>query len=145
MTRRLHLARLRKFFNERVPFHRFLGLELSSLRPGRAVLRLPYRRAFVGDITRPALHGGVLSAMLDTACGAAVFSLVGPHDRISTLDLRVDYLLPAPRKTLVAEAEVIRIGNRVGVARGRLRAAGSRKLLAESTALFSIRRKRQTD
>lgn len=144
MTRRPRLSYLLRLFNERVPFHRFLGLELVSLRPGRAVVRLPYRPEFIGDITRPALHGGVLSALLDTACGAAVFSLVGQRDRISTLDKRVDYLLPAPKKTLIAEAEVIRIGNRVAVSRGKVRVAGSRKSLADGTAAFSIRRGKES-
>lgn len=144
MTRRQHLARVLGVFNERVPFHRFIGLKLTSLTPGRARLRLPFRREFIGDIQRPALHGGVLSSLLDTACGAAVFSLVGHHDRISTLDLRVDYLLPAPMKTLLAEAEVIRVGNRVAVARGRVRAAGSRRILADGTAVFSIRRGKES-
>ena len=37
------------------------------------------------------------------------------HDRPSTIDLRVDYLRPGRAETLIAEAEVLRMGNRVGV------------------------------
>ena len=40
--------------------------------------------------------------------------------RSSTIDLRVDYLRPGKPLTLVAEAQVVRQGNRVGVADVRL-------------------------
>ena len=40
--------------------------------------------------------------------------------RISTIDLRIDYLRPARLETIVAEANVVRLGNRVGVADVRL-------------------------
>ena len=137
------MSRLRKLFNERVPFNQFLGLRLRRLAPGRAEMRLTFRREFIGDFERPALHGGVLAAILDTACGAAVLSRVGPHDRVSTLDLRVDYLAPGPMKALVATAEVIRIGKSAAVAQARVRAVGSREVVAEGKAVFSIRRKQE--
>lgn len=143
MTRRQYLSRLRKLFNEHVPFNQFLGLHLTRLRPGRAEMRLAFRREFIGDSERPALHGGVLAALLDTACGAAVLSQVGQHDRISTLDLRVDYLVPGPMRDLVASAEVIRVGKSAAVAQARVRTAGSRQVVAEGKAVFSIRRKQE--
>jgi len=51
---------------EHVPFNRFLGLRGESIGEGRAVLVLPVRPEFVGDPSRPALHGGVLSTLIDT-------------------------------------------------------------------------------
>ena len=38
------------------------------------------------------------------------------RSRVSTIDLRIDYLRPARLETLVAEATLVRLGNRVGVA-----------------------------
>jgi len=40
--------------------------------------------------------------------------------RVSTIDLRVDYLRPAKLEPVIAEAKVVRVGNRVGVADVRL-------------------------
>jgi uncharacterized protein (TIGR00369 family) len=43
-----------------------------------------------------------------------------PRSRVSTIDLRIDYLRPARLVTVVAEATIVRVGNRVGVADVRL-------------------------
>lgn len=109
------LEAFRQFFNAGIPFNRYLGLEISDVTRGVAAARLPVRPEFVGDPTRPALHGGVISTVVDTVGGAAVFTLCAPGDRVATIDLRVDYLRPGRQQTLVATARVIRIGNRVGV------------------------------
>ena len=108
------LALTRKFFEEQVPFHKFLGIRVPHLEKGFARLELPFRKELIGDAERPALHGGVLSALLDTAGGAASFTCAtSPRDRLSTIDLRVDYLRPGRLETVVAEARVVRMGNRV--------------------------------
>ena len=68
-------------------------------------LQLPYRAELIGDASRPALHGGVISTLIDVAGGFAVWTqLAGVEDRVSTIDLRVDYLAPGAPEALVAEA-----------------------------------------
>jgi len=112
---------LRQVMEQMIPFNRYLGVRVGGLRQGFARLEVPFRDELVGDPLRPALHGGVLSALADTAGGAAVWT--GTEDeraRVSTIDLRIDYLRPARLVTVVAEATVVRLGNRVGVADVRL-------------------------
>ncbi|MDB5217047.1 MAG: thioesterase [Myxococcaceae bacterium] len=108
---------LRQVMEELIPFNRFLGVKLTAMRKGFARLEIPFRDELVGDPMRPALHGGVLSALGDAAGGAAVWAGIDDDNaRISTIDLRIDYLRPARLTTLCAEAMVVRVGNRVGVA-----------------------------
>jgi uncharacterized protein (TIGR00369 family) len=108
---------IRAFMEDHIPFNRFLGMRVASLVRGRALLEIPARPELTGDPGRPALHGGVISTMADTVGGAACFTLVAREDRVSTIDLRVDYLRPGRVNTaLQGEAECIRMGNRVGVA-----------------------------
>jgi uncharacterized protein (TIGR00369 family) len=96
-------------------------VRLTTARAGFAALEIPFRPELVGDPLRPALHGGVLSALADAAGGAAVWTgLEDERARVSTIDLRIDYLRPAKLETVVAEAVVVRLGNRVGVADVRL-------------------------
>lgn len=112
------LELLTRWFEQGIPFNRFLGLRLHRLERGRCVLWLPWRDELVGDPSRPAVHGGVLSTLIDTAGGGAAFAALDRvEDRLSTVDLRVDYLRPGAAADLWCQGEVVRMGNRVGVAR----------------------------
>lgn len=137
-----HLAHITRFFEEGIPFNRFLGLRVGDLRPGHSRLVLPFRPEFIGDARRPALHGGTISMLADTAAGIAVFAAAETDDRVSTIDLRIDYLRPGAPIDLEAEANVVRIGNRVGVARIQVwqEEDGERRLVAEGTGVYSIKR-----
>lgn len=136
-----HLALVRKIMAELIPFNQVLGLEVMDLGEGRAVLGLPFRRELVGDLARPALHGGVLSALADTCGGAAVWTTIGSEDRVSTIDMRIDYLRPAPLEKLMAIGEVLRVGNRVGVAAIRIvPEARPQDIIAEGKGVYSVRR-----
>ena len=124
--------RLKHLMEEAIPFNRLLGVRLAHLERGKARLEVPFREELVGDPLRPALHGGVLSALADAAGGAAVWASVDDERaRISTIDLRIDYLRPARLELIVAEASVVRLGNRVGVVDVRLFHPGAE---AETTA-----------
>lgn len=112
---------LKQVMEEMIPFNRYLGIRLAKAERGFARLEVPFREELIGDPQRPALHGGVLSALADTAGGAAVWTgIEDERARVSTIDLRIDYLRPAKLELVVAEAQIVRIGNRVGVADVRL-------------------------
>lgn len=132
---------IERFFAEEIPFNRYLGMTLVSLERGVATLRLPFKPELVGDPFRPALHGGVIATILDTAGGAAVFSELGVGDRVSTVDIRVDYLRPGKLEDLYAEARVRRVGNRMGVTSIRAYHLGDpEQSVAEAMGVYNIRR-----
>src|SRR5262245_37455222 len=126
---------------EVIPFNKFLGVHVAHVSRGNVRLEIPWREEFVGDPMRPALHGGVISALADTAGGAAVWSAIDdPTARISTIDLRVDYLRPGRLERLVAEADVVRVGGRVGVADIRVfHAAGAQETVATGKGVYAIK------
>lgn len=131
---------LKRFFDEQIPFNRLLGLELRACADGYARIALPFRQDLVGDPFRPAIHGGVLSTLIDTAGGAAVWSRIGPEDRISTVDLRVDYLRPGALSDLVCEARVIRLGNRVAAVDATAHHGDPDRPVAVGRAVYNVRR-----
>jgi uncharacterized protein (TIGR00369 family) len=136
----LPLRELMEVMEQHVPFNKHLGIQGESVESGRAVLVLPVKPEFVGDPRRPALHGGVLSSLIDTAGGVAAWSALGPHESVSTVDLRVDFLEPAGLEgPLRAEAELVRKGNRVCHVRVSVTQDGV--LVAEGRGVYNIHRR----
>jgi len=130
-----------RLMEEHAPFNRLLGLKGESITAGRAVMVLPVREDFVGDPRRPALHGGVVSSLVDTAGGAAAWSVLARGESVSTVDLRVDYLEPAGLAgPLRAEAVLLRRGNRVCHVRVSVTQDGRR--VAEGSAVYNIHRRK---
>jgi uncharacterized protein (TIGR00369 family) len=130
------------FIQDLIPFNRFLGIKLAAARDGFVRLELPFRPEYIGDAARPALHGGVISTLIDTAGGIAVWTKIELDDRVSTIDLRVDYLAPAAPELLVAEAHVVRVGNRVGVTDVRcFQLSAPERVVATGKAVYNVKRK----
>jgi uncharacterized protein (TIGR00369 family) len=112
----MELAVLRQVIEELIPFNKYLGVQVRALERGRTVLEIPWRDELIGDPVRQAVHGGVISMLADTAGGAVVWGAIeNPASRVSTIDLRIDYLRPGRQETLVAEASIVRLGKRVAV------------------------------
>ena len=136
----MDLADVHLLMESASPYNRFLGIRVETLGSGRALLWLTPRPEFVGDPRRGSIHGGVLSALVDTAAGAAAWSTLEPlEDAVSTVDLRIDYLEPATvGADLRAEAQVRRKGNRVCHASVDITQGGT--LIATGTGVYNIYR-----
>jgi uncharacterized protein (TIGR00369 family) len=107
---------LTRFAEEGIPFNQYLGFRVGDLGDGTCDLYTDPRPEFTGDPFRPALHGGLLSALADASGGLAVFTRATRDQRISTVDMRVDYLRVGKVDARVtARSRVIRLGNKVAV------------------------------
>ena len=123
-----------------VPFNKFLGIKVDELREGFARIFIPYRPELIGDKRRPALHGGVITTLVDTCGGTAVWTYFSKKDKISTIDIRVDYLSPGTDDDIFAESEVKRVGNRVGVVHTIVYSTRDKEtIIAEGRAIYNIR------
>ena len=80
----------------------------GKLEVGAFSMSLPFRKEFIGNPQVPCLHGGTVAALFDHVAGLCAWSaLESACQRVSTVDLRVDYLLPAPCETLYFDATVV--------------------------------------
>ena len=85
--------RLIKLAEEDIPIHKFLGLKVDTIEKEFIRLKVPFRSDFVGDIRKNRWHGGIIATIMDTVGGAiGIANFKSPEDRLSTIDLRVDYL-----------------------------------------------------
>ncbi len=131
-----------RFYEESIPFNRWLGMRVESLGAGSCRMCIPFRDELVGDPFRPALHGGVTATLADAAGGLVVFEALGTlQARVSTIDLRVDYYAPAELRDLIAEATLCNLGQRVGVARILLHHGDPNRLIAEGKGVYNIARR----
>jgi len=98
-----------------VPYAGFLGLVLEEVE-GEVVVRLPFADHLVGNAGIPALHGGTIGSVLETA---AIFHVLWAHEVRTvpkTINITVDYLRPAKTTTTFAAARVTKRGRRVSSA-----------------------------
>jgi uncharacterized protein (TIGR00369 family) len=98
-----------------------LGIRAVSAEVGVAVMAVPWRADLVGDPETGVIAGGVLTTLLDQACGMAVSSLAASEGRqggLATLDLRIDYMRGArPGKEIFARAHCYRLTAAIGFVR----------------------------
>ncbi|MFH2219721.1 MAG: thioesterase family protein [Pseudomonadota bacterium] len=121
---------LHDMYNKKIPFNKLLGLRIESLEIENIRVAFDMKEELVGNYVHGILHGGVISAVLDTT-GGLIASLgvlqkmegqpvkeVGKRlSRIGTIDLRVDYLRPGSGKQFVATGSIMRAGRKVTVTR----------------------------
>jgi len=104
---------------EHVPHARALGLTIQDAKRGESWLTVPYDKKLVGNAETGVIHGGVITAMLDNACGVAVQLALPERMSIATLDLRIDYMKPAtPGETLVGHAHCYKVTRNIAFVRG---------------------------
>jgi len=75
------LAAIREIFDEKVPFHKTLGITVKSISFDRVQLGFKMRDDFVGNYVRGTLHGGVIASVVDITAGLAAF--VGLQKKLS--------------------------------------------------------------
>ena len=98
-----------------IPFAKdFLHPVPNKLEKGEFSMSLPFRKELVGNPSVPCLHGGILAAMIDHVGGFAAWSMVDTNlKRVSTVDLRIDYLNPAPCEEIHFDAVVAHKTNKL--------------------------------
>ena len=109
----MDIEKLIDIFENEIPFNRILGLKILELQNGEGLMMVPYREDLLGDVWRGALHGGVTASLADAAGGVTVWSKLSDFARLSTIDLRIDYLRPGKKEALFCRTEVVRLGKQV--------------------------------
>jgi uncharacterized protein (TIGR00369 family) len=115
-----------------------LGMEVESVRPGRAVFSLLPQEFHYNPLG--VVHGGIAATLLDTVMGCAVQTLQPVGRGYTTLELSVKYVRAITLETgvVIAEGSVVHAGRRVATAEGRVTARDSGKLLAHATTTCLI-------
>ena len=122
-----------------IPYSRFLGLE-GRLVGDELITTMKYSDHLIGNPALPALHGGTLGALLESA---AIFELLWRAETIvlpKTITLTVDYLRSGGPHDTHARSIVTRHGRRVANVRVEAWQADRATPVATAHAIFLVMR-----
>jgi uncharacterized protein (TIGR00369 family) len=129
-------------FIEAIPFSRALAMRLDEIGGGRAVISMPWDARLVGDPRTGVIHGGAVSALMDTCGGAAVMSHPDGALASATIDLRIDYMRPAtPGQRITATAECYHVTRSVAFVRAIARDEADGPPVATAAGAFTFQRR----
>ena len=114
---------------ERIPLARTMGVRLARLETGACDLVLADRRDLDGIFD--SLHGGILATLADSAVAFAALTLIGPEERITTIELNIRFHAPC-REAVVAQSRIAKAGRTLLTGVVELRGVTSGTLFATS-------------
>jgi uncharacterized protein (TIGR00369 family) len=85
-----------------------LGISLVRLEPGEVDLSMVYSPDFTQQ--NGFVHGGIITAGLDSACGIAAFTLMPPGSDILTVEFKTSLLAPARGERFEFRGVVVKPG-----------------------------------
>ena len=109
--------RVRESFS-RLTLMATIGARLVKVAPGEVDIDMPVRH----DLTQQ--HGyvaaGIVTAIVDTACGYAAMSLMPVGADVLTVEYKVNFISPARGERLIAHGRVVKPGRVVTVCTGQV-------------------------
>lgn len=92
---------------------KLFGARISAVGRGSCAIEVPFRE----DLTQQNgyFHAGVVTTVMDSACGYAAFSLMPEGSGVLSVEFKVNLLAPADGDLLRVEASVKRAGRTLTV------------------------------
>jgi uncharacterized protein (TIGR00369 family) len=133
------VMRAREFIDA-IPYAHALGMRFETVASGECTISMPWDARLIGDPATGVIHGGAVSALLDTVAGAAVLS--HPQARAyttATIDLRIDYMRAAvPGQRIRAEAQCYHVTRSVAFVRAQAFDDDHQHPVAAATGAFTL-------
>jgi uncharacterized protein (TIGR00369 family) len=117
---------LKDTYENRMPYNVFLGLEVVAIGREGVTVKVKMKEGLIGNFVRGMLHGGVISSLVDivggiTSAVEVIKKMEGMPkkeifrriEKVSTVDLRVDYLRPGLGAYFLCAGTTVRMGGKV--------------------------------
>ncbi len=116
-----------------------IGASMVRAGPGEVVIELPYAAHLTQQ--HGFLHGGIVGAALDSACGYAASTLMPADVGVLSIEYKINFVAPAKGQTFRMVGTVVKPGRTITVVEGRAYGIdeGREKLVATmSTTLMAV-------
>ncbi len=122
-----------------------IGAEMISVGRGTVDIRFPFSSKLTQQ--NGFVHGGVVTSIMDSACGYAALSMASEDSEVLAVEFKVNLLAPGVGESFVARAAVKRAGKRLAVCTADAFAvkAGEEKLIATMLATMMKMDSKPTD
>ena len=121
------------------PHTRGLGMRVVEADTRHLVVELPYRSTIIGNPVSGVIHGGAVSALMDTCGGAAVMSHPSSPGGTATIDLRIDYMRAAtPGQAITARATCYHVTRSVAFVRATACDEDADRPVATASGAFTV-------
>jgi uncharacterized protein (TIGR00369 family) len=104
--------KVRESFGKQL-FMTTIGAELTSMDRGSTTIRVPFDARLTQQ--NGFVHAGVITSVLDSACGYAALSVAPEEAEVLSVEFKVNLLAPAVGDFFVARASVKRAGKKITV------------------------------
>ncbi|WP_299729147.1 PaaI family thioesterase [uncultured Endozoicomonas sp.] len=124
-------------FIKMLPHCHHLNMSLIHAAPDGVEMEMPYDARLVGNPETGVIHSGVITTLMDSCSGVAVYARLSKMEACPTLDLRIDHLTTAePEKPIRAFAEVYHMTDSMVFVRGVAFQESKEKPFAHSIGTF---------
>jgi len=117
------------------PFHRWAGMQLVSVGNGLAEVAIELQPHHFNP--QGIVHGGITSAIADTAIGLALRSMLKPGLTHRTAQLDVHFVAKGEGTRLVGRGHSVHLGRRMGYGEAEV-VDGAGRLLARASGTFIV-------
>ncbi|MBI5054461.1 MAG: PaaI family thioesterase [Chloroflexi bacterium] len=146
----IHAVRRKKFVNSNIEkavrasfakqtFLKTIGAELIGVSAGEVEIELPFR----SDLCQQHgfLHAGVVTSIVDTACGYAALSMMPEGSEVLSVEFKINLLSPAVGEKFLARGKVVKAGKTLTFVNGEVLAknGSGEKLIATMSATMIAR------
>ena len=107
---------------------------MTRVAPGEVHIELPFSLAWSQQ--NGYIHAGIITSIVDSACGYAAYSLMAKSSGVLTVEYKVNFLSPARGERFIGIGRVVKPGRTLTVCSGEVVAveAGEEKLIATMQA-----------
>ena len=95
-----------------------INAHLVSIAPGKIEIEMSFQSPLTQQ--NGYLHAGVVTTLIDSACGFAALSLMPEGSQVLSVEFKVNLLAPAVGERFLARGQVIKAGRTLTVCQGEL-------------------------